>query len=216
MEIPKKISLKSVESVNATVSQEINPVLEEDKHDSQITVKKSLSKTVDKQKENVSKKENIPDITPRPRPEGESENPHTIHEVKNFNTPSEVFIDPKDLNRDVEIVSQIPNIDTTLRLPDLNVYQNKKTLAQGMMDLALFSANANQLRYVLESSGRHPYYYPSIVFISVSLLMQVNKAFKFCFILLIKNFYFAGCCRSWTSVECHLQRPRSERNMHSQ
>lgn len=58
-------------------------------------------------------------------------------------------------------------------LPDLNEYQQKKTLAKGMMDLALFSANANQLRYVLESSSRHPYYYPSIVFISFSLIMQV-------------------------------------------
>ncbi|KAF5297800.1 hypothetical protein FQA39_LY11949 [Lamprigera yunnana] len=57
-------------------------------------------------------------------------------------------------------------------IPDINVYQHKKTLAQGMMDLALFSANANQLRYVLESD-RHPYYYPGIVLISFSLILQV-------------------------------------------
>lgn len=56
---------------------------------------------------------------------------------------------------------------------DLNVYQHKKTLAQGMMDLALFSANANQLRYVLESANRHPYYYPSLIFIVFSLVLQV-------------------------------------------
>jgi hypothetical protein len=59
------------------------------------------------------------------------------------------------------------------RIPSINVYQQKKTLAQGMMDLALLSANANQLRYVLESYQRHPYYYFSIVFISLSLLFQV-------------------------------------------
>ncbi|XP_018575620.1 uncharacterized protein LOC108914320 isoform X2 [Anoplophora glabripennis] len=58
-------------------------------------------------------------------------------------------------------------------IPDVNVYQHKKTLAQGMMDLALFSANANQLRYVLESFNRHPYYYPSLGLISVSLILQV-------------------------------------------
>jgi hypothetical protein len=56
---------------------------------------------------------------------------------------------------------------------DINVYQHKKTLAQGMMDLALLSANANQLRYVLESGGNHPYYYPSLVMISMSLILQV-------------------------------------------
>lgn len=59
-------------------------------------------------------------------------------------------------------------------IPDVNVYQHKKTLAQGMMDLALFSANANQLRYVLESYNRHPYYYPSLVLISISLVFQVS------------------------------------------
>lgn len=60
-------------------------------------------------------------------------------------------------------------------IPDINYYQQKKTLAQGMMDIALFSANANQLRYVLESYDRHPYYYPSIVFIGLSLIIQVNN-----------------------------------------
>lgn len=59
-------------------------------------------------------------------------------------------------------------------IPDVNVYQHKKTLAQGMMDLALLSANANQLRYVLESRSRHPYFYFSLTFISLSLLLQVS------------------------------------------
>uniref|UniRef100_A0A1B0CK91 Ninjurin a n=2 Tax=Lutzomyia longipalpis TaxID=7200 RepID=A0A1B0CK91_LUTLO len=64
--------------------------------------------------------------------------------------------------------------ETTPRIiPDVNVYQHKKTLAQGMMDLALLSANANQLRYVLESYTRHPYYYFSVTFISMSLIFQV-------------------------------------------
>lgn len=57
--------------------------------------------------------------------------------------------------------------------PDVNVYQQKKNLAQGMMDLALLSANANQLRYVLEAGDLHPYYYPSLIFISASLILQV-------------------------------------------
>ncbi|KAL0879095.1 hypothetical protein ABMA27_004052 [Loxostege sticticalis] len=59
-------------------------------------------------------------------------------------------------------------------IPDVNTYQQKKNLAQGMMDLALLSANANQLRYVIESSsGGHPYYYSSIVFISLSIILQI-------------------------------------------
>lgn len=58
-------------------------------------------------------------------------------------------------------------------IPDVNVYQHKKTLAQGMMDLALLSANANQLRYVLQTDGRHPYFYPALVLIGSSLLLQI-------------------------------------------
>ncbi|XP_055610658.1 ninjurin-A-like [Uranotaenia lowii] len=58
-------------------------------------------------------------------------------------------------------------------IPNVNTYQQKKNLAQGMMDLALVSANANQLRYVIESFTRHPYYYFSLCFISVSLIIQI-------------------------------------------
>lgn len=42
-----------------------------------------------------------------------------------------------------------------------------------MMDLALLSANANQLRYVIEARNYHPYYLFSITFIVASLVFQV-------------------------------------------
>lgn len=42
-----------------------------------------------------------------------------------------------------------------------------------MMDLALLSSNANQLRYVLELKNRHSYYLFSLTFIISSLVMQV-------------------------------------------
>lgn len=67
----------------------------------------------------------------------------------------------------------IQTVDGARIIPDVNVYQQKKALAQGMMDLALLSANANQLRYVLESYSRHPYFYFSLVFISTSIICQV-------------------------------------------
>lgn len=72
---------------------------------------------------------------------------------------------------DFELGTTIPELAESI--PDINVYQHKKTLAQGMMDLALFSANANQLRYVLDSDT-HPFYYSGIVLISISLLFQVS------------------------------------------
>lgn len=57
--------------------------------------------------------------------------------------------------------------------PDVNIYQHKKTLAQGMMDLALLSANANQMRYVLQTDGQHPFFYPSLTMIAMSLFLQI-------------------------------------------
>ncbi|XP_050089894.1 ninjurin-A-like [Anopheles aquasalis] len=68
----------------------------------------------------------------------------------------------------------VQTTDSGQIIPDVNVYQQKKNLAQGMMDLALLSANANQLRYVLDS-GRtsHPYYYINLILISSSIIAQV-------------------------------------------
>ncbi|XP_023025559.1 ninjurin-A isoform X3 [Leptinotarsa decemlineata] len=70
--------------------------------------------------------------------------------------------------------NEIGSTLASTEIPDVNIYQHKKTLAQGMMDLALFSANANQLRYVLESFARHPFYYPSVILICLSLLLQIG------------------------------------------
>lgn len=42
-----------------------------------------------------------------------------------------------------------------------------------MMDLALVSANTNQLRYVMDIGDKHPYYYTSIGLILTSLVMQL-------------------------------------------
>ncbi|RZB38637.1 uncharacterized protein BDFB_010595 [Asbolus verrucosus] len=114
----------------------------------------------------------IPVITPRAGPDGGSEDPDDIDGVRRPGVqpyyPGRFPYAP-GFGPDIETGSVLPDGE----LPDVNVYQHKKTLAQGMMDLALFSANANQLRYVLESYNRHPYYYPSLILISISLIFQV-------------------------------------------
>ncbi|CRK87159.1 CLUMA_CG000968, isoform A [Clunio marinus] len=59
-------------------------------------------------------------------------------------------------------------------VPNLNLYQQKKSMAQGMLDLALLSANANQLRYILDSNERNHYFYVSLSLISMSLLRKIK------------------------------------------
>ncbi|KAL5240557.1 hypothetical protein ACI65C_007967 [Semiaphis heraclei] len=54
-----------------------------------------------------------------------------------------------------------------------NLYRNKKLLSHGMMDVALFSANANQLRYVLENSDGSALYVICVVLLLISIFLQI-------------------------------------------
>lgn len=73
-----------------------------------------------------------------------------------------------------------PEADAS-NIPSLNLYQQKKTIAQGMLDLALLSSNANQLRYILDYKERNHYYYISLTCISSSLVLQVLVAIALVF-----------------------------------
>jgi hypothetical protein len=58
-------------------------------------------------------------------------------------------------------------------LSPANTYAAKKTVAQGMMDIALITANANQLRYILEFGERNTVFYVITTLIVISILLQV-------------------------------------------
>lgn len=54
-------------------------------------------------------------------------------------------------------------------------YDTKKNMAQGMMDIALLTANANQLRYILEFRGENSTNFVLLlVLIACSLILQVG------------------------------------------
>ncbi|XP_043285746.1 ninjurin-A-like [Venturia canescens] len=54
-----------------------------------------------------------------------------------------------------------------------HTYAAKKTVAQGMMDVALITANANQLRYLVEYQRNSPTFFVNVFLIVVSLLLQI-------------------------------------------
>ncbi|XP_037088538.1 ninjurin-2-like isoform X1 [Pollicipes pollicipes] len=56
---------------------------------------------------------------------------------------------------------------------DANRYATKKTIAQGMLDVALLTANASQLRYVLQVGEQHEFYTLMVTLISVSIILQI-------------------------------------------
>ncbi|KAF6201498.1 hypothetical protein GE061_003889 [Apolygus lucorum] len=55
-----------------------------------------------------------------------------------------------------------------------STYAAKKTVAQGMMDIALITANANQLRYLIEFQSNSPTFYVTLVLIIVSIVLQLT------------------------------------------
>ncbi|KAG6454814.1 ninjurin-2 isoform X3 [Manduca sexta] len=59
---------------------------------------------------------------------------------------------------------------------DANRYATKKTVAQGMLDIALLTSNASQLKYVLQVGPKHEFYTLLVVLISISIVLQVLSA----------------------------------------
>ncbi|XP_023710257.1 ninjurin-2 isoform X1 [Cryptotermes secundus] len=55
---------------------------------------------------------------------------------------------------------------------DANSYATKKTIAQGMLDIALLTANASQLKYVLQLGHQHEFYTLMVWLISISIVLQ--------------------------------------------
>lgn len=57
---------------------------------------------------------------------------------------------------------------------DANRYATKKTIAQGMLDIALLTANASQLKYVLQVGAKHEFYRLMLTLITISISLQVT------------------------------------------
>ncbi|CAG9563826.1 unnamed protein product [Danaus chrysippus] len=72
----------------------------------------------------------------------------------------------KNQDAPTEILEEVKGLDA-------NRYATKKTVAQGMLDIALLTSNASQLKYVLQVGPRHEFYMLLVVLISISIVLQV-------------------------------------------
>ncbi|XP_065086028.1 ninjurin-2-like [Ochlerotatus camptorhynchus] len=59
---------------------------------------------------------------------------------------------------------------------DLNSYATRKSFAQGMLDLALLTANASQLKFLLTVGVAHEFYHLLLTLVIVSISLQVFQA----------------------------------------
>ncbi|KAH8382700.1 hypothetical protein KR009_004869, partial [Drosophila setifemur] len=60
-----------------------------------------------------------------------------------------------------------------MKAMDANRYATKKTIAQGMLDIALLTANASQLKYILQVGEQHQFYKLMLILISLSIVLQL-------------------------------------------
>ncbi|XP_049286642.1 ninjurin-1 isoform X2 [Anopheles funestus] len=69
--------------------------------------------------------------------------------------------------------SGVGDSDRVLKSMDANRYATKKTIAQGMLDIALLTANASQLKYILQVGEKHEFYGLMLTLISISIILQI-------------------------------------------
>ncbi|XP_050338018.1 ninjurin-2 isoform X3 [Bactrocera neohumeralis] len=75
-----------------------------------------------------------------------------------------------------QIATSIANAfsnESEMKAMDANRYATKKTIAQGMLDIALLTANASQLKYILQVGDQHQFYKLMLIMISLSIILQV-------------------------------------------
>lgn len=70
---------------------------------------------------------------------------------------------------------------------DANKYATKKTIAQGLLDVALLTANASQLKYVLQVGEKHEFYTLMLSLIIISIVLQVSRYISLSKIVLLKT-----------------------------
>ena len=67
------------------------------------------------------------------------------------------------------------------RKNDKSFYHSKKSVAEGMMDISLLTANANQLRFLIFYNKKSTTFYPALTLIIMSLLLQIVVGFLLIF-----------------------------------
>lgn len=85
--------------------------------------------------------------------------------MSEFHLFLQINVEPTDVNLDV----------------DVNRYHQTKIFTQALMNLALLASNANQLKYLIESSDQRPLFLISLSFIVASLVIQLLV--KICLII---------------------------------
>lgn len=97
--------------------------------------------------------------------------------------PDEV-IEMPELNENSsasDVVNHTDDSDGRRVTSAANYFHTKKSAAEGMMDLSLLTANANQLKFLLFYNQSSSTFWPTISLIILSLVLQVVIGFTLIF-----------------------------------
>jgi hypothetical protein len=90
---------------------------------------------------------------------------------------------------DEDVVIEMNNVGSSQDVADgskrqqnvVSFYHSKKSAAEGMMDISLLTANANQLKFILYYNQESKTFYPALSLIMLSLVLQVSIGFLLIF-----------------------------------
>ncbi|XP_039287617.1 ninjurin-2 isoform X3 [Nilaparvata lugens] len=85
------------------------------------------------------------------------------------------------------ILGNMSSISPEEKPLDANRYATKKTIAQGMLDIALLTANASQLKYILQVGHKHEFYTLMLGLITTSIILQVLMGVMFLSLHLMRD-----------------------------
>ena len=99
--------------------------------------------------------------------------PNIINQISNPDIEKENLLQPAKKPTDIKSLPELEN-EIADQLKDFNLYATKKSLAQGLLDIALLTANITQLKHLLFiGEDNHPFYYLLVIMIGFSLALQV-------------------------------------------
>jgi len=75
--------------------------------------------------------------------------------------------------------------DNLKSLLNINRYATKKTISQGMLDMALLASNASQLKYLMQIGEVHEYYTEMVALVVTSIVLQIVVGLLFFLIAMI-------------------------------
>lgn len=97
-----------------------------------------------------------------------------------------------------------------------NFYHSKKSAAEGMMDISLLTANANQLKFILYFNQSSKTFFPALGLIVLSLVLQVSVGILLIFrVSFVCSFDISSLNRRIVSASLQEQRPETT-SQHSQ